>query len=254
VADALAAMVDAGGGEVVVVPREPGMGAHAVRLEVLPGHVTAAVAADRGARRLAALGWRRPAAPGGPWHQYLYPQRRRDHRAVGEWVQRTLREAHGAGGRVEVLSKPRAGAADAMFAGPSSTPTAADLETLGMVERVLSTAAFHVTSHEAHLEAGAVRRHLRVHLCVYVVRGTLSVHALHLVEPDAAAVAAHVDANAMLDAAPFTYALGSLAGGRRAVCLQAKLCAPPAVLAISLWSLIEPLLAAQRRLRSSSRR
>jgi hypothetical protein len=253
VADGLTSVVEAGGGEVVAVRRGAAGGAGVVRLEVLPGYVAAetAGASDAG---LARVGWRIPAAADRPWRQYVYPQRRRDHRAIGDWVEATLREAHGADGALEVLTKPRDGDPPVVFAGPAAAPTADDLDLLSRTQSVLSTAGFPVRRCDAHLEATPARRHLRSHLCVSVVRGTVSVNALHLVEPEREAVAGHLGVSSTLDAAPFTYALRALAGGGRALCLQAKLRPPAPLLALALWSMIEPLLASQRRLRASRRR
>jgi hypothetical protein len=252
VAEALGAMAD-GGGEVIAVARSRTSEGRAVRLVVLPGHVRAET---RGGdeTRLAAMGWRRPVSAGGPWSQVVYPQRPRDDRTVGEWATATLRKAHGASGPIDVLTKRREGERAAVFAGPAVAQSAADVELLDGAERVISNAPFRIHRHATHLEASAARRHLRAHLGVSVVRATLSVNVLHLVDPDEATVAAHLDANAALDGAPFTYALRALAGGGRALCLQAKSSAPLPFLAIVLCSMIEPLLAAQRSMRSAPRR
>lgn len=252
-ADALGAMAEAGGGEVVAVTRHGSRPASAVRLVVLPGHVRAETAGgDEG--ELASAGWRSPAAAGGPWHQIVYPQRPRDDRAIGEWVAATVRRAHGATGAIEVLTKAYDGEGAAVFAEPAFPASRPDLDLLEQAERLLCGAGLHVRRYPGHLEATALRRHLRAHLDVASVRGTLNVNVLHLVEPDEHAVAAHLDANAALDATPFTYALRALAGGGRALCLQAKASIAPPFLAIVLWSMIEPLLAAQREMRSSRRR
>ncbi len=224
----------------------------AVRLVVRPGHVRAETAAGPEAP-LAAMGWLRPAGAGGPWHQIVYPQRPRDDRAVGDWVTATVRSTHREPGAIEVLTKPHAGEATAVFAEPAA-PSRADLDVLEHVEQLLSGATFRTQRHGGHLEVSAARRHLRAHLDVVVVRGTLSVNVLHLVDPDEATIAAHLDANAALDGTPFTYALRTLAGGGRALCLQTKSSAPPPFLAIAMWAMIEPVLAAQRDMRSSRRR
>jgi hypothetical protein len=166
-------------------------------------------------------------------------------------VAATIRKAHAATGAIEVLTKQHDGDSAAVFAAPASAPTAADVNPLAHAEHVLSSAAYRTRCHDRHLEVSAARRHLRAHLDVSVVRGTLTVNVLHLVDPHPATVAAHLDANAALDGAPVTNALRRLAGGGRALCLQAKSSAPVTLLAIVLWSMIEPLLGAQRGLRSS---
>ena len=251
-ADALGAMAEAGG-EVVAVTRSDGGAGCAVRLVILAGHVRAETAGGD-ERQLASAGWRRPVSAGGPWHQIVYPQRPRDDRAIGDWVTAAVRKAHGATGPIEVLTKPATGEPAAVFAAPVSASNRADTDLLEHAERLLSGASLRVRRHERHLEVTTARRHIRAHLDVAAVRGTLSVNVLHLVDPDPATVAAHLEANAGLDCAPFTYAVRPLAGGGRAVCLQTKASVPPPFLAIVLWSMVEPLLAAQREIRAARRR
>ena len=153
-----------------------------------------------------------------------------------------------------MLTKPDTGEPAAVFAAPGSASNRADADLLDHAERLLPGASLRVRRHERHLEATTARRHIRAHLDVAAVGGTVSVNVLHLVDPDPETVAAHLEANAGLDSAPFTYALRPLAGGGRAVCLQTKASIALPFLAIVLWSMVEPLLAAQREIRAARRR
>src|SRR5262249_27710086 len=155
---------------------------------------------------------------------------------------------------IEVLTKRSEGDVGAVFAEPVVASSRADLDLLEHAERLLSSATFRIRRHDRHLEVSAARRHLRAHLDVAAVRGTVSVNVLHLVDPAPATIAAHLDVNAALAGAPFTYALRPLAGGGRALCLQTKSAVALPFMAIVLWSMVEPLLAAQREIRSTRRR
>ena len=228
-----------------------------VHLEMSPGFI-AAHARTRGesGELLSLLGWRE--TPDAGWTQYVYPQRGRDFRALAEWTSSTLVDGFGAGPKFSLLSHERDAAGPLFTADPKLPTNDRDERLVESAEEGLSAAPFAVRRNELTLDVVSLRHRHRAELSLTIASNTICCDVLHLVEPDAATVTAHLQVNPSLGHLPFIYAERTLTGGRRALVLQSKIKAPrwatlPVAMAGTLCGLIEPLLASHRRLHTSPR-
>jgi hypothetical protein len=215
----------------------------------LPWHVRAETAGGD-ARSLEAIGWRRPVSAGGPWHQIVCLQRPRrpDRRRLGggDDTEGPRRDGRDRGADQATRRRFRGRLCRASVRADRSRRQPSRPRGARALERRLPHPLSRPPSGGERRSPASARPPRRLRRPGNADRERAAPRRSH-----PATVAAHLDANAALDGAPVTNALRRLAGGGRALCLQAKSSAPVTLLVIVLWSMIEPLLGAQRGLRSS---